>query len=308
MTTWRSLSSLVLDLHPKALRLPQEGDLRERAAALTFAHFGEKTAFDAPAVINVSALAISCGERVTVHQLRPAAAELVHETDLHSLPSEPPRLLRRAWIVEVRRPETGERLFGDTVCLAGYPIEDAIYLVGIGYPDGAWVARWRPRWTGEEIEASVPHEVSPLARDQSHPLISDVDAHHDWAREAARFAVVLGLLLEAEGVPIRVETEQAGGEKKSSKKGKGAPAPGGWTVRHVYLEEPARGSRASSSPAGATAAPGVRLPESVPIRGHLKRQRHGPGLSLTKVVYVAGYEARRWVAPKPRRVVVQRGG
>lgn len=35
-----------------------------------------------------------------------------------------------------------------------------------------------------------------MVRDDS-PLIDDVDAHHEWAREAARFCVVLGLLLEA---------------------------------------------------------------------------------------------------------------
>ena len=34
------------------------------------------------------------------------------------------------------------------------------------------------------------------------------------------------------------------------------------------------------------------------VRGHLKRQRHGPGMSLSRWIYVSQYAAWRWVRPE----------
>jgi len=49
-------------------------------------------------------------------------------------------------------------------------------------------------------------------------------------------------------------------------------------VRHVYMDEDlvARGPGASNSGSGVDATAG-KLAEQVLVRGHLKRQRHGPG-------------------------------
>src|SRR5690606_10784391 len=139
-------------------------------------------------------------DRLVVHRLSAGATRTVHETDLHTLPGEPPRLLRRAWIVESRRPET-EPLFGSTASLAGYLLDGTIYLIGVQYPDGIMVSRWRPDWAERDLDTTV-------TPDEDSPLIDDVDAHHEWARQAARFAVILGLLLEAEGSPVTVEDER----------------------------------------------------------------------------------------------------
>jgi hypothetical protein len=79
-------------------------------------------------------------------------------------------------------------------------------------------------------------------------------------------------------------------------------------VRHVSLSAPlavpAGKAPAERTPA-AEAAPAGRAADVVAVRGHLKRPRHGAGLAETKWIYVAGYEARRWVAPGPRKVVVR---
>jgi hypothetical protein len=39
-------------------------------------------------------------------------------------------------------------------------------------------------------------------------------------------------------------------------------------------------------------------------QGGIKRQAYGPGLSQRKWIYVQGYEARRWIASRPLKIVV----
>ncbi len=247
--------------------------------------------------VNVCALAIAARERLIVHALRPSIPRVVAETDVHSVPSEPPRLLRGPWIVEVRRPQQGERLFGETVSLGGYSHNGSIYLIGMTYPVGIWMSRWCPRWEGEEIEDGV--------RVQRSALLEDVTAHAQMTREAARFAVVLGLLLDAEGAPIQARDEADQSRCLRRSQG-GADASGPWVTRHVTLRRgnaPADGEALSRVASGETSD---RTVVAVTVRGHLKRQRHGRGSTLTKYVYIAGYSARRWVSPAPVRVVLAR--
>jgi hypothetical protein len=230
--------------------------------------------------------------RLTRHELTADAIELVHATDLHTLPSEPPRLLRSAWLLESRRPER-RALFGDTASLGGYPLEGAIYLVGVGYPDGAAVARWQPRWIGGEL-------LEQTVELDSSPLIDDVDRHHAWARQAARFAVVFSLLLESVSTPLSVEEPL---RTRRQKKAHNMPPP--WVVRRVHLSAP--GIMRRSEPvegAQKTSAIGDRQALPVQVRGHLKRQPYGPGGTLRRWIYVSSYEARRWVAPRPARIIV----
>ena len=148
------------------------------------------------ALVNCAGLALSMA-RLTRHELTADAIELVHATDLHTLPAEPPRLLRGAWIIESRRLER-RQLFGDTASLGGYVLEGAVYLVGAGYLDGVAVAKWQPHWTGEDLDASVTPDTASW-------LIDDVDRHTAWARQAARFAVVFAVLLEAVSTPTTVD-------------------------------------------------------------------------------------------------------
>jgi hypothetical protein len=301
---WRPLSSLARALRERARRLslPAEVPLRERAAAVALVEHGEATFAAAPELTNVAALSLSL-EQLVVHVLQPEVMDLVDGTDLHQLPDAPPRLLRRGWIVEVPHPERGERLFADVACLGGYALNGKVFLVGLGYPEGARVGVWTPRWTGEDLDGTVSEDRSPL--------LGDVAAHQAWMREAARFAVVLGLLLDAEGVPVQItdESSRAKAPPIRSKKTKPPPA---WVTRYVAIApETARGEPAGPTDVGAppteigaTAATAGRQAGLVGVRGHLKRQPYGPGGKLRKWVWIDSHEARRWLAPGPRKVIV----
>lgn len=248
---------------------------RERAVFTAQATWGEGAPMRAPPLVNMAGLALAGGAGLVAHQVRPAAAAHVAATDLHSLPDSPPELLRRPWLLEVRRPSAGERLFGSTFALGGYSLEGVTYLVGLTAAGAASVAPWRPQWTGEDLVDGTR---------QSHsPLIDDVGEHQQWARDAARFAVVYALLCEAEGSPLRVDEARK------------RDAAGDLPVRNVYLDG-ALGVDGTASPSPDTTIPG-RVAEERPVRGHLTRQRHGPGLAVSKWIYVSGYSAWRWVLP-----------
>ena len=294
---WRSISDMVRELHSRPR--PDVSDLRAAAGALAASAYGFEVVAEQPSFINVAALALVV-RRLIVHRLTPGAIRAVDETDLHTLPGEPPRLLRGPWILESRHPDRGEPLVGNCPALAGYRLEGAIYLIGFGRPDGVYVARWVPRWGEEDIDASVQADGSPL--------ISDVDAHQTWAREVARFALVMGLLLDAEGTPVEVEDRisGAGGKKRRGRSrltGKGAADPGAWIERRVSLSRP-RQARTHTRPSERESLPPGRAPATVEVRGHLKRQPYGPGRRERRWVYVEAYEARRWIAPSPLQVVV----
>ena len=288
--SWQSLSDTVASLH--AVR-PAGGvdDFRMAAATMATAVFGAATVAT-PALVNCAGLALTM-PRLTRHELTADAIELVHATDLHALPSEPPRLLRGAWILEARRPER-RCLFGDTASLGGYTLDGAVFLVGIGYPDGVVVARWQPHWTGEELEASV-------TPDTASPLIGDVDFHTAWARQAARFAVVFALLLESVSTPLTVEEPPRARREATARHAMPAP----WMVRRVHLQTPAPAQWPQPHEGTIPAlAAGDRQALAVEVRGHLKRQPYGPGGTLRRWIYVSSYEARRWVAPRPVSIIV----
>lgn len=299
MPKWIAISDMVINMLGAAKDFSSGDDLRVQAATLAMKVYGDAV-IGAPAIVNVAALTLLMRERVMVHRISRGATRMVHETDLHTLPGNPPRLLRGPWIVEAKDPER-EQLFWQTANLAGYPLDDSIFLVGVDYPDGVFVARWMPKW-GEEKDLE-----SGIIMDHS-PLIDDVDRHHDWAREAARFALVLGLHLDAEGSPLRTDDEPTR-QKRSASPGKNRSMSGGtpaWTTRRIYLDRIVTSPRAGSreSVRDEKEALSDRAAATVMVRGHLKRQAYGPGLSHRRWIYVESYEARRWVAPRPMRIEV----
>ncbi len=284
MTAWMGLDAVVASLRQLVRDAPGDLPLRERAAFVAGSYWGFQSI--EPAMINVSALAILARGAPPVYQCRPSASRVVHETDLHTIPDEAPALLRAPGIVEARRPDTGERLWGDVASLGWYPLTakdsghhtllDAIFLVGLTYPDGAIVARWQPAWTGEDLDEQLPYP------DVQSSLIEQLDlaAHTDFARRAARYLIVLGLLEQVDKGPLRFELEQRGGR-----------------VRSVRPKDPS--------------APNLLPPQALPVpdgngralgdtlvRGHLRRVRTGPGGKERKWKYIEQHGARRWMSAR----------
>lgn len=293
MTTWQSITDFVREMRaadrPHRPPLPE---LRHEAGRLAYETYGDRVLDpDLMSLVNIAALTVLMRPRLVVHQITPGAASRVLDTDLHTLPGDPPRLLQGPWIVEVKRPGR-EKIFEDTASLAGYPLDGTIFLIGLQWPDGVRVVKWSPVWGAQDLAAGVPPDVSS-------PLIDNVDAHHEWAVVAARFALLLGLHLEAEGSPVAVAKETpAIGPKKSRR----SITSSDWIVRRVGLREPLREAEAGGH--GEGTAPAGRIPTAALVRGHLKRQPWGPGKALRKWIYVDSYEARRWVSPKPLKLIV----
>jgi hypothetical protein len=259
--------------------------------------------WDHSSAMMVSGLALAL-PRLQVHELRHPVPEVLAETDLHDLPPEPPALLRTAVALEVSDPRhqticapchLHDANWERTVALGAFEFDGAWQLVGVGDPDGLVLAQWRPRW-GEGDLASSVDELS-LVDD----VVGDTPHMREWARDAARSLLVLGLLLEAAGSPLRVADE---GPRLAGKK-HGAHRPGrSWSVRRIYLDpQPgpnagaARGSAVSEADCDGRELAGVR------VRGHLRRQPCGPAAQDRRWIYVAEHAARRWVAPRTRTII-----
>ncbi|RKH47918.1 hypothetical protein [Corallococcus sicarius] len=203
------------------------------------------------------------------------ASQHAEVVDLHSLPDTPPSLLRQPWLVAVLHPDGGARIFGDTLSLSGYTLDGTMYLLGLLGDGHSVLAPWRPRWTGEDLEEGSRRERSPVI-DEGH-----APPHAAWAREAARYAVIFGLLLEAEGTRLGIEEARRG------------EAHEGLPVRTVCLRGPV------AVPAMSSAA-GLRWLGTVErqARGYLTRQRHGPWQSLARWQYASKRSTWRWVRPE----------
>jgi hypothetical protein len=208
----------------------------EKLAALTF---GQDSLDQFPILTDLAAIVLATAPRVVVHHVRPAVARFVDETDLHSIPAEPPRLLRRSFLFEARRPGAGERLFGNVVAVGGYPVGAAVNIFWSTYPNAeGFVAQWRPKWAETELAATPhPQDVSPLLEGLQGEGILSI------AGQVGRFLIVLGLLLDSENVPLRIEDEQkesvAGSGSSNKKRGLTAPSLK-WVTRHVFLDEISR--------------------------------------------------------------------
>lgn len=287
MSAWTSLQSVIERLRPHVSQAQAvSGDLRRQAAALVLSAYGIQGAARTE-YVNIAALALLMHPHLVVHRISSGASHLIEDTDLRTLPAEPPHLLRGPCILTSRNPERGECLFGNTAELAMYALDGTIYLIGLHYPDGISVAPWRPHWSQEEVEITTGGTADLI--------FGDLGAWREWGRQAARFAVILGLLLDAEGTPLLVEGPQ---KPRAEAKGRhGYSRSASWSVRRVYVDN--KGYRPSAPGSGEGESRDIsRLQLArVMVTGFLRRQPYGPGGALRKWVYIQSYEARRWVAP-----------
>lgn len=292
-STFLPITKLIAPLRKIVERLPPNPKLPlgSLGAAVTAEHYGIGLVDIQPLFINLGALAIKSRGQPSTYMMRPSASRLVEETDLRSIPSEPPPLLRCPGVVEARRPETGERLWGDVVSLAWYEatgaereppqLMPAIFLLGLRWPDGIFVARWQPAWTGEDLDEQLP------APDWGSSLLESVDAfeHHRLAKAAARFLVVLGLLEQVEDGPLRFEIDKVTRTRQVRPRDLSARG---------FQPTPVQPRSIVQDPID----PSMRLLGDTTVRGHLRRSRIGEGRSKIRWNYIQDHQAKRWFTPR----------
>lgn len=289
--TWLGLDALTRPL--KSLVRYQEqtpmarAPLQERATAIAMAHFGPVVLDPSGgmlASINVAALSIRASGAPSVYHVRPSASRVVDETDLRSIPTEPPPLLRRPGIVEARRPETGERIFGDVASLGWYTagaeagkLLPVTYVIGLSYPDSIFVGRWTPDWTGKDLDAELPEPE--WGNELLQSAVEKLE-HNEFVRAAARYLVIFGLLEQVDNGPLRFELD-----KKTGK-------------RNVWIKDPPKRPKATATEKLIEPIDPERVLGDTKIRGHLKRVRTGEGRANVEWRYVEGYTGKRWFGPR----------
>lgn len=280
---WKGLDALVPTLRKYVIAaLPPDGramtrdELKFKAGVVATAALGPAFVEEYVGSINLAMLALLTNAQPATWLCRPSASRVIHGTDLHSIPTAPPKIMLQPGVIEARRPETGERLWGDIASFGWYALGGTYWLIGLSYPDGYMVARWTPKWTGEDLDAQLPAlEPSALVAPGNQ------ESFYDFAFAAARYLLVLGLLAEADPSPLRIVLDKRDKAKKR---------------RDVYLDDNHQGPTPRSTPLVPLLE--GRVAADVSVTGHLKRQRHGEGNSKVKWIYVKGFSARRWVSPR----------
>lgn len=300
MSPWLSLTDIVHVLHRRLQRLPHINDIAasgdiKLAAAVMAAASRDLPQARLPVFINLCAYAIASPARIVLYQPTRPVVDLVDGTDLRSVPSRRPFVFDRPFILASRDPQYP--LVPPTAEIGCYAIGETFFLIGLNYPDGVWTSSFRPTWTGEDLDdGRRPAALEPWVPVERR---ADYDVQN---LGAIRFALVLALLLEAEGAPIRVE-EKAPGNKTARRRAERAGAEPSWTERRIYLEARAATRRPPSTSDSDPHELGHLVEDKTRVTGHLKMQAHGPGGKLRKVLYVEGYERRQWVAPYSRTIV-----
>lgn len=267
-----------------------------------------------PAFISHARLALAFWDRLVAHRVTAAAAERVRRVPMASFPDQAPQLLRRPWLLEVRKPFDGERLYGDTTALGCYPTQEPgqWMLQGWMLVQGEPRIRamlWSQKWTpglrqlpdlaegGYEWHDGTWVEAARLPTEQFRE-------RRDWFQDGVRFATVLGALLEAEDTFLRTHDTDA--TPASDKRGRRPQRnPPRWIVRHVTLD----GSEAEPAP---TIEKGAGIPLStdalawteVLVKEHVRLQPSGPGRQERKWVRIKAHTSHRWTSSTPKRIIV----
>lgn len=280
---------------------PVSENLAQVATFVALKRYGAQILGQAPALANIVGLTLSMlmnYSRLKVSQIRPAAARLARDTEIRSLPSETPKALRRAWLWEVRNPET-ERLFGDTVSVAGYWFGDTCHIIGQQYPDGIRVVSWHPQWGASDPETGSNQPISD--KETGFLAKGTFEDHQQWSKDAIRFCLSMGILLEAYESPLSVRKEDG---KKNTGRAKGQPLKENeWTTDHVYLTVEPKPRPLQKENIPPKPNPNA-VAETVIVKGYLKRQRFGARNAEIRWVWVAPYEAIRWHSDKPKRSII----
>lgn len=168
-----------------------------------------KAAVECPALVDYACLALILrriqAPTMIVH------AKMAEEIALRPparLPASVPLLLKDAWVMEPHDPQRGDRLFGDTVAVAGYyqAQSQSFMLIGAHWSGRYRVVPWRPRWGSAQLGISMDRILDP------HPYADVIDPHRaadepaqqrEWGEAAVRFVLGCVALLADPDVVTR---------------------------------------------------------------------------------------------------------
>lgn len=286
--------ALAMRAHGRPVRvITPEDAAREDRAMVAMAYDG------LPSALVLARLALAFGSQYVVHSLHPSAARTVADTDLAFWPTEAPVLLRHPLVVEADVAK-GRTLYGDVQALALLPGEPTWLLVQTR-GGGVAVATLDLTWSKED-DAETTGTILDAALADSVRVGADGGAMVNRAA-ALRYVVTLGLFLSAESQASGKSVTEATGRAGTLPDGRPPKQGQGFTVRHIRISDEAH-AKPAPRPAdrAQTEAPhGDRLhEETVAVRGFLRRQRCGPGGKDRKVIFVAPFTRRQWVAEERR--------
>lgn len=263
---------------------------------------------------NWARMSLGFWDRLVAHRVTPAVAERVRNVSLASVPEKAPHFLTRTWLIEVCEPLKGERLFGDTTALGAYldPKTGCWNLVGWLITNGRahvcsmftkepWTATGKPDRDG--VDEGYLYENADWG---TNPKMTKEEFYGQqaWYWAGVQYAMVFGALLEAENTFLHVRDETPKPERSTSTR-PGVPRSPTWITRYVSVDskQAARKPEPAKKPEKPLSTDGLEWIE-VPVREHLRLQRHGEGNQQRKWIRIKAHMSHRWASPNPKRVIV----
>lgn len=317
------LAPLVRRAWVRQRRSPARGSqpLQVEASHLALEEFGMDAVLRAPGVVNCCAAAILSRARLETTEISRGAARLIDDTDLRAVPSSMPALLRNVLVLEARDGARHPLWPGGAISVLCYPYthgdgREGFYIAKLTAADRFVGGFWTPRWSGEDVDASVPFQrylgdVSVgevVDRHGRGPTMqSQEDQHGVELARIARFLLTLAVLWDARGTPLRVEEDRASRPSRSTSKA--APAVACASVRRVTLRPLPTAPEAPRADAdtlrrdGDRAGVGPRANHRTQlvethVRPHLQRYRCGPRGERVEYVFKSGGDALRWASER----------
>jgi hypothetical protein len=256
---------------------------------------------------SLSVFAWHSREQFILHELQTTATQLITETDVHQLPMKKPAVMCKPFMLVHRDYEKGKCLFDNISSLivvpnftfgcsptSDYPEtydENDFLIIWENQLMGSGTAKIRLTWSGEEI---------PTRKVTQNWTTSESELWESDINKAVRFVVTYAMLLEAENSPVEVfegSPNAPGGMKKSEKKVKPQdPSKFEWSVRRVYLTKQAQKyEKTITQTVNGPLDKNGKIIVGVRVRGHIRQQRCGKGLSETKSIYIEEHASRRWM-------------
>lgn len=232
---------------------------------------------------------LSCKQRFCVHKIRDSVSKLIDSTLLDQVISPLPHLFESAFIVEPAHLERSEVLMDEIAYLGYAPIADGkAARIAIVRPNGH-VLMFDANL--DYIKGSITKAPPPLTEEKlDEEEIVETDR---ISKNALRYLMTYAALLEAEKTPLIVDESSEKPPRKPTANQKSIAL--NTITYRVRITDPVRRVvEASHQESQEKTEKGT--PVKRKITGHLKMQPCGPGGKMRKIIYVAQYDATRYLS------------
>jgi len=238
----------------------------------------------------ILALRIRLGNPMTVHVLTDSVCKKVQRVKIMDLPNSYPKFLEKPFLIESK---PGSFLLDDIDAIGGFIDDNDDFILVMWSSSGTFFTRTKTPFNGIRID-----QINFVPRPESFIPPPDKNLN------VFPFLTVFALMMEAEKTPIVVDHGTKKSRKRNQAKSKTAVL-SDWVECRVFIDAKYSAKQVKDS-----------VPDSIPmdktgkekhdvhIDGFIRLQHYGPNNSLSKSIYVDGFDSGRWANTGNKKITV----